>query len=209
MSKLIIDFDSYEDFDYKFKELMKEYKSLASFIAHNVHETDPGHEDEPTTDMYNKGLSLWKRFTRNNLESWCETQSNFLAYTLLNVKVTYQRFIAGFEYHCAHNHHYHSTKIERMMHASIDSFFGNNVDVYCVISAEPFINFREKVLDDSFLWIQGQETLWTYKDFMPIKKYQSYQLATAMGMHKRLGQSSIIMTLDNEILKMIWKNIGT
>ena len=73
--------------------------------------------------------------------------------------------------------------------------------------ADTFCSIQQDVEDNSFKFLMKDksEALWLNDYFIPIKKYQEYQLASVMGMHHRLGQDSKWLCLYTDTVKMIWK----
>jgi len=190
---MFIDYESHEEFCDLMHEIIQSYKVMVLDLASSTKSIKYDHERHRLMlEFYFETTTLWEKLTKNQELEWCGNQCNALAFMLINTKIlyknnyTYLGELEDVEY-----------ELDSILYSIILSYFENDVEriIPCHFMASACVSIRDQIEDDSFVLLFDDDTdkpIWLDNSFIPLKKYQSYQLATAMGMHKRLGQNSLI-----------------
>lgn len=154
LTVMFIDYQSIEEFDELHEILMHEYEALATEIAHqtSTYNTVPFHEDAPMQCVFEKGLSLWLSFTKNQQHKFCEIQSNTIAFAFFCVIKNYRAFCLGEEDLTEK----HMSIIEKMLLNTVDSYFGNEQAIAGVVSTNSYLNIGHEIFQDSFKLSDGK-----------------------------------------------------
>ena len=159
---MFVDYESIEEFDALQETLIHKYKTLVTEIAYqdSTYDTHPMHEDSPMANAFEKGLSFWLSFTKNQQQKFCEIQSNTIAFALFNIIKNYREFCTK----TGSVTDKHKKVIKKMLLNTIDSYFGNEEVIVCVVSANSYLNIGEEIFHESFVKWNGQ--------FIPVSKFK-------------------------------------
>jgi len=213
---MYIDFDSYKEFCALLGDLVSSHTSLALALAKDpILITHPHKKDAVMRNFVVDSSELWYKFTKGQQLWWCNAQCNALAFMLVNTKILYET--KCFEVAFNQNNTEKEINLESILHSMVLCFFEAcpSIDFpvvfTCNLLADAYTSIQQDVEDDSFEFLMKDkyEALWLDDYFIPIKKYQEYQLALAMGTHYRLGRDSVCFDSNTDILKMIWRFIGS
>ena len=204
---MLIDFDSYNEFVNLLQKMVKNYKDLVLRLANDESTTMQQYKkDILMRNFVIDSIDFWYRFTKGQNLQWCKSQCNALAFMLVNTKIMYENsalLVTG------------GITLKSLLHTMVVLYFEACPNIYfpenlcCHFLTDAFSSIQRDIEEDSFEFKMKDrdQPLWLDDYFIPVKKYQEYQLATAMGTHLRLGQQSTFLPFTMEILQLIWLNV--
>ena len=82
---MFVDYDSYDEFLQLVSDLAASYKEMATYMDKTLKDVNMFHPEYPMFSLYERGLILWSRLTKNKLKTYCKIHSNALALSLIHI----------------------------------------------------------------------------------------------------------------------------
>jgi len=206
---MFIDYESNEEFEILLNDIVESYKYMVFDLSSKDLSTMARHERHDL--IYNMVLQtddLWHKFTKGQQAEWCDIHSNALAFMLVNTKLFYDTNQIPLYYEQG----FSDFDVNTILSTMVVSYFRGENRISSTLVQNPVFSVEDEVYDDSFVHLvrdfyTKEEPVWLGHVDIPLRKFQQYQLATAMGTHKRLGQVSPLLHLSTDLFKMVWAHV--
>ena len=193
---MFVDYDSYDEFLQLVSDLAASYKEMATYMDINLNDVNMFHPEYPMFSLYERGLILWSRLTKNKLKTYCKIHSNALAVIIANFKINCLIYS-------------NVNNVEEMMHNTIDFYLFRDNGSNLFSHFSPVFCIFEDIIENSFVRLTCSfDSELMIEKWVPLNKYRKYQMAVAMGLHKRLGKESVFRVLSDDLIKKIWNCMG-